>query len=184
MKNTGKSILYNFGEVLWCQHLLSHVDIIPNDRRLFRETRMGRKEYVASRELGIAGTPDIIAEYNGELSLISIKTSKEPYSRKHPGWENLPKGTKPTPEWSRQYGAWAKFSRAVQQEEAYCAAVKETLGLYLTKVIILCITPTGVKVFRPTEVEREKGRVRLKRAIAKFRAAYPAIDPTEDMLLR
>ena len=36
-----------------------------------------------SRELGIAGTVDCIAEYDGELSIIDFKTSKKP---KHREW--------------------------------------------------------------------------------------------------
>ena len=34
-----------------------------------------------SRELGIAGTVDCIAEYNGELAIIDFKTSKKPKPR-------------------------------------------------------------------------------------------------------
>ena len=35
-----------------------------------------------SKELGVAGTVDCIAEYNGELSVIDFKTSKAPKPRK------------------------------------------------------------------------------------------------------
>ena len=41
-----------------------------------------QKQAMYSLKLGIAGTPDCIAEHNGELAIIDFKTSKKPKPRK------------------------------------------------------------------------------------------------------
>ena len=76
-----------------------------------------------SKQLGIAGTVDCIAEYDGELAVIDFKTS-----------------TKIKPEkWLQNYFV---------QEMFYAAAYYELTEIPVTKLITIMVTPGGeVKVF-------------------------------------
>lgn len=71
-----------------------------------------------SKVLGIAGTVDCIAEYNGELSIIDFKTSKKP---------------KPV-EWIEHY-----FVQAV----AYACMLYELTGITVKKLVILMACENG-----------------------------------------
>ena len=71
-----------------------------------------------SRELGIAGTVDCIAEYNGELAIIDFKTSKKPKPR----------------EWIEHY-----FVQCM----AYGCMLYELTGLTVKKLVIIMACENG-----------------------------------------
>jgi genome maintenance exonuclease 1 len=68
--------------------------------------------------LGIAGTVDCIAEYNGELAIIDFKTSKKPKPK----------------EWIEHY-----FVQAV----AYACMLYEMTGIVTKKLVILMACENG-----------------------------------------
>ena len=68
-----------------------------------------------SRQLGIAGTVDCIAEYNGELAIIDFKTSKKPKPR----------------EWIEHY-----FVQCM----AYGCMLYELTGISVKKLVIIAVT--------------------------------------------
>ena len=71
-----------------------------------------------SKQLGIAGTVDCIAEYNGELSIIDFKTSKKPKPR----------------EWVEHY-----FVQAM----AYGCMLYELTGISVKKLVIIMACENG-----------------------------------------
>ena len=71
-----------------------------------------------SKQLGIAGTVDCIAEYNGELSIIDFKTSKKPKPR----------------EWVEHY-----FVQAM----AYGCMFYELTGIAIKKLVIIMACENG-----------------------------------------
>jgi genome maintenance exonuclease 1 len=71
-----------------------------------------------SRQLGIAGTVDCIAEYNGELSIIDFKTSKKPKPR----------------EWIEHY-----FVQCM----AYGCMLYELTGISVKKLVIIMACENG-----------------------------------------
>ena len=71
-----------------------------------------------SKQLGIAGTVDCIAEYNGELSIIDFKTSKKPKQR----------------EWIDHY-----FVQAM----AYGCMLYELTGISVKKLVIIMACENG-----------------------------------------
>ena len=71
-----------------------------------------------SKQLGIAGTVDCIAEYNGELSIIDFKTSKKPKPR----------------EWIEHY-----FVQAM----AYGCMFYELTGISIKKLVIIMACENG-----------------------------------------
>ena len=71
-----------------------------------------------SKQLGIAGTGDCIAEYNGELSIIDFKTSKKPKPR----------------EWIEHY-----FVQAM----AYGCMLYELTGISVKKLVIIMACENG-----------------------------------------
>ena len=71
-----------------------------------------------SKQLGIAGTVDCIAEYNGELSIIDFKTSKKPKPR----------------EWVEHY-----FVQAM----AYGCMLYELTGISIKKLVIIMACENG-----------------------------------------
>ena len=71
-----------------------------------------------SKQLGIAGTVDCIAEYNGELSIIDFKTSKKPKPR----------------EWVEHY-----FVQAM----AYGCMFYELTGISIKKLVIIMACENG-----------------------------------------
>ena len=71
-----------------------------------------------SKELGIAGTVDCIAEYNGELAIIDFKTSKKPKPR----------------EWIEHY-----FVQAM----AYGCMLYEMKGISVKKLVIIMACENG-----------------------------------------
>ena len=71
-----------------------------------------------SKQLGIAGTVDCIAEYNGELSIIDFKTSKKPKPR----------------EWIEHY-----FVQAM----AYGCMLYELTGISVKKLVIIMACENG-----------------------------------------
>ena len=83
-----------------------------------------------SKELGIAGTVDCIAEYDGELSIIDFKTSKKPKPR----------------EWIEHY-----FVQAM----AYGCMLYEMKGISIKKLVIIMACENGECVIYE---ERDKAK--------------------------
>jgi genome maintenance exonuclease 1 len=95
-----------------------------------------------SKQLGIAGTVDCIAEYNGELSIIDFKTSKKPKPR----------------EWIEHY-----FVQCM----AYGCMLYELTGLSVKKLVIIMACENGECVVYE---ERDKSKYikLLSKYIRKF----------------
>lgn len=95
-----------------------------------------------SKVLGIAGTVDCIAEYNGELSIIDFKTSKKAKPR----------------DWIDNYFV---------QAAAYAAMYYELTGIAVTKLVILMACEDGdVVVYE--EYDKKKYLEMLVQYIKKF----------------
>ena len=95
-----------------------------------------------SKELGIAGTVDCIAEYNGELAIIDFKTSKNPKPRK----------------WIEHY-----FVQAM----AYGCMLYEMKGIPIKKLVIIMSCENGECVVYE-ENDKEKYIKLLSKYIQKF----------------
>ena len=95
-----------------------------------------------SKELGIAGTVDCIAEYNGELAIIDFKTSKKPKPRK----------------WIEHY-----FVQAM----AYGCMLYEMKGIPVKKLVIIMSCENGECVVYE-ENDKEKYIKLLSKYIQKF----------------
>ena len=95
-----------------------------------------------SKELGIAGTVDCIAEYNGELAIIDFKTSKKPKPR----------------EWIEHY-----FVQAM----AYGCMLYEMKGIPIKKLVIIMSCENGECVVYE-ESDKEKYIRLLTKYIQKF----------------
>ncbi len=95
-----------------------------------------------SKELGIAGTVDCIAEYNGELAIIDFKTSKKPKPR----------------EWIEHY-----FVQAM----AYGCMLYEMKGIPVKKLVIIMSCENGECVVYE-ESDKEKYIKLLSKYIQKF----------------
>ena len=88
--------------------------------------------------LRIAGTPDCIAEYNGELSVIDFKTSRKPKKE----------------EWIDDY---------FMQTFAYKLMFEEMTGIAIKQVVILvaCIDQFEVQVFKKPASDSDKWLTKL-----------------------
>jgi genome maintenance exonuclease 1 len=95
-----------------------------------------------SRQLGIAGTVDCIAEYNGELSIIDFKTSKKPKPR----------------EWIEHYFV---------QAAAYACMFYELTEIPVKKLVILMACENGECVVYE-EYDKAKYIKLLSKYIRKF----------------
>ena len=95
-----------------------------------------------SKQLGIAGTVDCIAEYNGELSIIDFKTSKKPKPR----------------EWVEHY-----FVQAM----AYGCMFYELTGIAIKKLVIIMACENGECIVYE-EYDKEKYIKLLTEYIRKF----------------
>ncbi len=95
-----------------------------------------------SKELGIAGTVDCIAEYNNELSIIDFKTSKKPKPR----------------EWVEHY-----FVQAM----AYGCMLYELTGISVKKLVIIMACENGECVIYE-EYDKSKYIKLLGKYIRKF----------------
>ena len=95
-----------------------------------------------SKELGIAGTVDCIAEYDGELAIIDFKTSKKPKPRK----------------WIEHY-----FVQAM----AYGCMLYEMKGIPIKKLVIIMSCENGECVVYE-ENDKEKYIKLLSKYIQKF----------------
>ena len=95
-----------------------------------------------SKQLGIAGTVDCIAEYNGELSIIDFKTSKKPKPR----------------EWVEHY-----FVQAM----AYGCMFYELTGISIKKLVIIMACENGECIVYE-EYDKEKYIKLLTEYIRKF----------------
>ena len=95
-----------------------------------------------SKELGIAGTVDCIAEYNGELAIIDFKTSKKPKPR----------------EWIEHY-----FVQAM----AYGCMLYEMKGIPVKKLVIIMSCENGECVVYE-ESDKKKYIKLLSKYIQKF----------------
>ena len=96
-------------------------DVLPISDMLFRIAKKeidninnihALEESLYSLQLGVAGTVDCIAEYNGELAIIDFKTSKKPKPR----------------EWIEHYFV---------QAAAYACMFYELTGIAVKKLVIL-----------------------------------------------
>ena len=95
-----------------------------------------------SKQLGIAGTVDCIAEYNGELSIIDFKTSKKPKPR----------------EWVEHY-----FVQAM----AYGCMFYELTGISIKKLVIIMACENGECIVYE-EYDKTKYIKLLQKYISKF----------------
>ena len=95
-----------------------------------------------SKELGIAGTVDCIAEYDGELAIIDFKTSKKPKPR----------------EWVEHY-----FVQCM----AYGCMLYELTGISVKKLVIIMACENGECVIYE-EKDKEKYIKLLSKYIRKF----------------
>jgi len=95
-----------------------------------------------SKQLGIAGTVDCIAEYNGELAIIDFKTSKKPKPR----------------EWVEHY-----FVQCM----AYGCMLYEMTGIAVKKLVIIMACEDGECVVYE-EYDKEKYMKLLVQYIKKF----------------
>jgi len=95
-----------------------------------------------SKQLGIAGTVDCIAEYNGELSIIDFKTSKKPKPR----------------EWIEHY-----FVQCM----AYGCMLYELTGIAVKKLVIIMACENGECVVYE-EYDKSKYIKLLSKYIRKF----------------
>ena len=95
-----------------------------------------------SKQLGVAGTVDCIAEYNGELSIIDFKTSKKPKPR----------------EWVEHY-----FVQAM----SYGCMFYELTGISIKKLVIIMACENGECIVYE-EYDKEKYIKLLTEYIRKF----------------
>ena len=95
-----------------------------------------------SKQLGIAGTVDCIAEYNGELAIIDFKTSKKPKPR----------------EWIEHY-----FVQCM----AYACMLYEVTGIMVKKLVIIMACENGECVVYE-EYDKGKYIKLLSKYIRKF----------------
>ena len=95
-----------------------------------------------SKELGIAGTVDCIAEYDGELAIIDFKTSKKPKPRK----------------WVEHY-----FVQCM----AYGCMLYELTGISVKKLVIIMACENGECVIYE-EYDKAKYIKLLSKYIRKF----------------
>jgi genome maintenance exonuclease 1 len=102
-------------------------DVLPISDMLFRIAKKeidninnihALEESLYSLHLGVAGTVDCIAEYNGELAIIDFKTSKKPKPR----------------EWIEHYFV---------QAAAYACMFYELTGIPVKKLVILMACENG-----------------------------------------
>lgn len=102
-------------------------DILPISEFLFNISKSTLKNInnihalegsLYSKQLGIAGTVDCIAEYNGELAIIDFKTSKKPKPR----------------EWIEHY-----FVQCM----AYACMLYEITGIMVKKLVIIMACENG-----------------------------------------
>ena len=100
------------------------------------------EESLYSEELGVAGTVDCIAEYNGELSIIDFKTAEKPKKR----------------DWIENYFV---------QAAAYACMFYEITDIPVKKLVILMTCANGeVKVYE--EYDKMKYMKLLVKYIEKF----------------
>ena len=101
-----------------------------------------------SLQLGVAGTVDCIAEYNGELSIIDFKTSKEPKPR----------------EWIEGYFV---------QAAAYACMLYELTGLTVKKLVIIMSCENG-----ECEVYEEYNKSKFIRLLMQYIKDWKAFNET------
>lgn len=103
------------------------IDVLPISNILFNIAKpelnkidniIVQESPMYSLKLGVAGTPDCIAEYNGELSVIDFKTSKAPKPR----------------EWVEGYFV---------QASAYACMLYELTGLQVKNLVIIMACEDG-----------------------------------------
>ena len=101
-----------------------------------------------SLQLGVAGTVDCIAEYNGELSIVDFKTSKEPKPR----------------EWIEGYFV---------QAAAYACMLYELTGLTVKKLVIIMSCENG-----ECEVYEEYNKSKFIRLLMQYIKDWKAFNET------
>lgn len=126
------------------------------------------KHSIRSENFNFAGTPDWGVIYNGQLSLLDLKTSKVPYYRKKDFFErinHLKKIEKERPlseeEQTQLSLAFSqlfsnkKFEKVVQQLKAYQLAFYESFGIFIPQLIAVVCTPGGAQIItiNPQEIQ-------------------------------
>ena len=107
-----------------------------------RDSIYALEESLYSEELGVAGTVDCIAEYNGELSIIDFKTAEKPKPR----------------DWIENYFV---------QAAAYACMFFERTGIPVKKLVIIMTCENGdVTVYE--EYDKIKYMKKLVLYIQKF----------------
>ena len=101
-----------------------------------------------SRQLGVAGTVDCIAEYNGELAVVDFKTSKEPKPR----------------QWIEGYFV---------QAAAYACMLYELTGLTVKKLVIIMSCENG-----ECEVYEEYNKSKFIRLLMQYIKDWKAFNET------
>jgi genome maintenance exonuclease 1 len=137
------------------EHYLQNMDytsqVLPISKFLFQILKPELKKInnihalersMYSRELGIAGTVDCIAEYNGELAIIDFKTSKKPKPR-----------------------AWV--DHYFVQCMAYACMLYELTGIKVKKLVIIMACENGESIVYE-EYDKSKYFRELTKYIRKF----------------
>lgn len=113
-----ENYLYNSSELPQVQPLSYYLFKICKEKLDNINNIYALESSLYSKQLGIAGTVDCIAEYNGELSVIDFKTSKKPKPR----------------EWIEHYFV---------QCAAYACMFYEITGIPVKKLVILMTCEDG-----------------------------------------
>ena len=140
------------------EHYLLNEEVVldnPSTKMLFTQAKKelrnidniyALEKSLYSRELGVAGTVDCIAEYKGELAIIDFKTSTKEKRE----------------EWIHDYFA---------QETAYAIMFQELTGLQVKKLVTIIACETGSpQVFEI--YDKFKYARKLKEYIDTYRKAY------------
>lgn len=112
----------------------------------------GENSFLWSKD-GYAGRPDIICDYEDEITLIDLKTCDGAYHRRY----------------QKDGGAVARFTKAATQLVAYAHLCVETLGFQPAKLIIMVAQPNSSQLIELTTTEIFKAEKRWRKHLAKFK---------------
>jgi CRISPR/Cas system-associated exonuclease Cas4 (RecB family) len=142
MHSLVENYLYNISELPQVQPLSEYLFKIAKPELNKINNIYALESSLYSKVLGIAGTVDCIAEYNGELAIIDFKTSKKPKPK----------------EWIEHY-----FVQAV----AYACMLYEVTGIITKKLVIIMACENGECVVYE-EYDKSKYIKLLTKYIRKF----------------
>jgi hypothetical protein len=131
-------ILDQFDEILWAE-----TPLLDKHQFALSEDGVGRVWGKDHEDRAWAGSPDLIGVVNNKLTLVDLKTSVKPYSRKWP--KNLEKGST---EWRDLLGGYMKFKKTLKQLAAYDLGIEQTLKITVQQAAILVSTPTRTQIFK------------------------------------